>query len=175
MGRQVNFWMLEEDEQVFIERLQHDDIVWTARGLPFGSWPELHELTDWKPAKKLFRLILIKRNEWDLLQVEDIAKSKMAGDMAFEPWTLVGVGSSPCFEWDRCVNGDNFIKRGRIYLMTHWLENGMLITKPDGVIRWFDRLANWIRRRGQPWQYKGQYLLPQAARAQKEGCCLVEF
>ena len=70
--------MLEEDEQVFIE-IEHDDGNLGGPRPAFGSRPELHELTDWKPAKKLYRLILIKRNEWDLLQVEDIAKSKMAG------------------------------------------------------------------------------------------------
>ena len=175
MGRQLNFWMTQEDERSFVQRLIEDDTVWTHRALPYGENPIMHEFDVWKPIAAGQRLIVIRRSEWDLLEWEHIPKSQFPDDPHFQEWTLVGTGPSPAFEWDTCVRGANFIVRGRIYFATDWLIGDQIHVKPDEPTKWFDRLTSWLRRRGSKTQYVAQFIMPGAAKAADDGSIEIEF
>lgn len=169
MGRQLNFWMTQSDECAFADRLRLDDAVWTPRTLEYLAEPALHELNVWRPVDSGQRIIIIRRSDWHLLKWKHIPKSQFPDNPAFTPWTMVGTGPSPCFEWDACTRGQDFIARGRIYYSSDWLEADRVLVKPDEPTRWFERLKSWLRRRGTKWGSSGQFLMPGAASAVQEG------
>lgn len=176
MGRQLNFWMTPADEQDFARRLAEDDVLWTNRSLSFGHTPKPHELSEWAPLNKEQRLIIVRRSEWNGLKYEHIAKSPLGDDDQFTPWTLVGCDSSPAFEWDTCHRKRHSIARGRIYLSTDWLEGGLVHSKDDDVIKWFNRLVAWLRRRGREHEeYPRHYLMPSAAVGLDSGQLSVDY
>ena len=123
----------------------------------------MRELDDWRPTDAGQRLILTRRVDWEFLEYRDIATSQISGG-SFLPCTAVGTGASPAFEWNHCVRGEDFIQRGRIYFKTDWLEAGSVHVKGDESTRWFDRIANWIRRNGKPSHEPRHYMMPNAAR-----------
>ncbi len=175
MGRQLNFWMTQSDESDFVDRLRRDDAVWTPRVLEYQQEPALHELTEWTPVDSGQRIIIIRRSDWELLEWKHIPKSQFPDNPDFEPWTLVGTGPSPCFEWDACTRGRDFIARGRIYYHSDWLDNNRVLMKPDEPTRWFDRLTSWLRRRGTRWEFSGQFLMPGAASAMRQGTQKISY
>ena len=169
MGRQVNFWMMPADERDFIERIDKDDAVWTYYALPLGGVPQMFEFEAWYSVEEGQRLIIIRRNDWRLLEVEHISESPNLPNVSFTPWTRVGTGASPSFEWDCCVRQDRRIQRGRIYFRTDWLEDGVLRNKSEEPTRWFDRLSSWIKRKGRRYKSTQHILLPGAASLVDEG------
>ena len=174
VGRQVNFWMTSNDELAFVDRLRRDDVVWCPYAIPFGTKPTLHELDDWRPIDKGQRIVLIRRCDSNLLMHENIRNSKLAGMPPIKPWTMVGTEGSPSFQWKCCVRKCGAIRRGRIYLKTTWLENNILRAKSPEHIRWFDNIADWLRRKGRKWEYRGQYLMPDAAKLADAGELTIE-
>jgi hypothetical protein len=171
MGRQINFWMTIEDEEEFVDILRKEDVLWTYRELKFEEEPALYELNNWKPVDNEQRLIVIRRHEKDLLKFEHIAVSPMEyGKESFEPWTMVGCGSSPAFEWNTCRRENGVITRGRIYLPTDWYDKKQhqVHQKNHELIKWFDRLTAKLRKNGEKYEYNGQYLMPHISRLLKE-------
>ena len=64
--------------------------------------------------------------------------------------------------------------RGRIRAeMTTWAKDGTLLVKSESFVKWFDRLANWIKRHSVR-DERGEYLLPGAAEYAKQGGRLVQ-
>ena len=167
MGRQLNFWMTQSDEFVFVDRLRQDDAVWTPRAIEYHATPTIHELDEWSPNDAGQRIIVIRRSAWDALECEHISESEF--DPEFEKWTMVGTGPSPCFEWDACKRRPGGISRGRVYFRSDWLDGDQVLVKPDEPTQWFDRLTGWLRRRGTKSQYSGEYLMPGAAKAAADG------
>lgn len=168
MGHQLNFWMTQSDEFAFVGRLRQIDAVWTLYALEYGEEPQLNEFDDWVPNDSGQRIIVIQRANWNWLEWRHISKSDYPHIPHFAEWTMVGTGASPCFEWDTCKRGEDFISRGRIYFRTDWLQGEQIYVKPDESTKWFDRLAGWLRRRATRWEYSGQWLLPGAAEALKD-------
>jgi hypothetical protein len=168
MGRQVNFWMTEEDEEAFVARLREDDVVWVPKRLELGARPNQNELDAWRSAADEQRIICIRRQDWERLKYRDLAESPTSR-VDFTPCTIVGTGPSPCFEWSTCGRTSTKITRGRIYFKSDWLEDERVMVKDEEVTRWFDRLAAWVRRRGQKKQYAGQYVMPGAAELASSG------
>lgn len=164
MGRQLNFWMTESDEQAFVDRLRKDDAVWTPRNLAYRERPQLCEFEDWPASATGETFIIIRRHEWDQLRFEHI-RSKPP----YESWTMVGTGSSPCFEFDTCKRGPDFISRGRIYFKSDWLAGNEVLVKPEEPTRWFDRLVAWLRRQGIKGKYKREYIMSDAEKARSHG------
>jgi len=176
MGRQINFWMTEEDEEALVVRLREDDIVWTPCSLKLGARPKPNELDAWRSTADEQWIICIRRRDWKRLKYYDILEDPLPqstrralGRDDFTPWTRVGTGSSPCFEWQTCARTSAKIARGRVYFDSTWLEDGLAMVKDEEPTRWFDRLAAWIRRRGQKRDYPGQYVMPGAAQLVSSG------
>ena len=181
MGRQINFWMAKEDENEFVNILLKEDILWTYKGLKFEEEPVLYEWSDWKSTDLEQRLIVIRRKEKDLLKFEHIAKSPMEwGKETFKPWTIVGCDSSPAFEWNTCRRDNGVITRGRIYLQTDWYDKKQhqVHQKEPELIKWFDQLTAKLRKKGEKYQYNGQYLMPHAnllLKAKKSDWTIAKF
>jgi len=175
MGRQLNFWMAQSDEWAFVDRLRQDNAVWTPRALAYQEEPTVHELDDWTPIDSGQRIVVIRRSDWDSLECHHIPKSKYPNDPEFAAWTMVGTGPSPCFEWDTCTRGTDFIARGRIFYRSDWLDGEQVLVKPEEPTRWFDRLTSWLRRRGKKWEYSRQFLMPGAAAAMNDGTVQISY
>lgn len=176
MGRQINFWMTEEDEQAFVARLRDDDIVWTSRSLKLGARPEPAELDVWHSTADEQWIVCIRRRDWKRLEYEDIPDNPLSqsarhviGRADFTPWTRVGTGPSPCFEWNTCARSSTIIARGRIYFDSTWLEDCVVMLKDEEPTKWFNRLAAWLRSRGQKRDHPGQYVMPGAAQLVSSG------
>jgi hypothetical protein len=172
MGHQINFWMTEEDEQAFVERLRDDDVVWTPRSLKLGARPKQNELDAWRSTANEQRIICIRRRDWKGLKSEDVLEDPLPLPLRradFTPLAAVGTGPSPCFEWETCARTSAKIARGRIYFDWSWLEDGVVMVKDEEVTKWFDRLTAWLRRRGKKRNYPGQYVMPGAAQLVSSG------
>jgi hypothetical protein len=180
VGRQINFWMTEADEYAFLDRLRRDDVVWSPYALPLGARPVVHELDEWQPTDDRQWRVLIRRAEWSKLLVQDIAGNPLPEFRpdGFKPWTMVGALSSPAFQWSTCARGPGLIKRGRIYYSTDYFDADSVpkvqFKEPEPT-KWFDRLTGWLRRRGRKHNYKGQYIMPDAATQLDAGHLEIRF
>lgn len=81
--------------------------------------------------------------------------------------------ASEVIEFERSHLDEGRLVRGRIWAeMAVWQSDGTLLSKSESFRKWFDRLANWIKRRGVRDKY-GHYVLPGAVEYAKQGGRLV--
>ena len=167
MGKQVNFYMTESDEQDFLRFLRSDcgvrifmDAAPSDRVKPIESLPE-KDLPGWSGL-------------W-LWDGENSPTPKM--DYIVEQgYYMVDSFTSEVIEFLRSFMDNGRLVRGRIWAeMDYWTEGEFprLCKKSISFQKWFDRLTNWIKRRSIR-NDVGDYLLPGAAAYVRDGGRIVQ-
>lgn len=141
MGRQVNFF-LHQDDQVEFDRLLKSlgDIVL----LPYyhyGNKVSSVEDTVIRDLKKEEnRIYLVRRQDIDRIKLKHIEK--------FGYW-LVDDLSLPVVHFDRSVTRTDKIESGRLYFEAEFVDiNEMsMCRKPEDFIKWADDVIRTVRRR----------------------------
>jgi hypothetical protein len=158
MGRQVNFWVLERDAQEFAQLvLSKSDVVMIGRLSPRPYLCIITELP--RPPERWWWAVYF----WNR-------------DFSFEPeWVQVREGPDRGLYAFAPSNQDPVIQFHRSVLRESGeLSEGRIWTgcRDEGFLRWYQRTANWIRRRykkvrkrGNAWIYAG----PQAYEWYKAG------
>jgi len=147
MGKQVNFYMIEQDEAEFLDfALDHPDTVILGSpslnpeplvldGLPQDRsavyWRD--EVLLWKPGYPLF------------IQPTVMKAGPHAGQKLF----FVDELRSSVVQFVRSIllPEENLLTRGRIWADMRRLEGDHFVYKGQEFERWYDTMAAWIRKR----------------------------
>ncbi len=165
MGKQINFYMTNSDEEEFLNFVRSDRSVGVFMvTMPTDSIPLLTEL----PQSEIpFWLSICL---WD----RDNSPQPNLRYVTEQKYYVVNKSTSEVIEFLRSNIKKRSISRGRIWAeMAMWESDGTLVRKSETFEKWYDRLARWIRRHSVRYD-KGVYVMPGAAEFKKQGGRLVE-
>lgn len=167
MGRQVNFYMTEKDEEEFVAFVRSTgDVCILPYRLPTESLECLENLPE--PGTPFWlSLYLWNRDLSPEPRLYYIEKQK---HWYFDDF------ASEVIEFSRCYWHQGRLGRGRIWAeMTGWDENepDKTFRKSDAFQKWYSRLARWIKRKGKR-DKNGDYVLPGAQQFAEQGGVLVQ-
>jgi hypothetical protein len=171
MGKQLNFYMTAKDEGDFVARVRSDrDVVVFKYASPTMEVVKLNVLPS-PPEPFWGDLFLWNRELSPTPRLKFIKQQSYYVADEFESEIIQFSRSH--FDYDGKQFNKNILVRGRIWAeMRVWQKDGTLLTKSESFQKWFDRLANWIKRRSVR-DEAGDYLLPGAAEYQAQGGNLV--
>ena len=138
MGRQYNFYMGRNDEELFLEYLRQNQYVIyqdNKDGNPkvIDKWPEPYSGTGW------FILYLYREDFGKMI----FSESFRDGRLFIQP------DDAPVIEFVRtCINPkDKGIMSGRIWLeMKYYDKNNMLWYKSENLIKAYNDIKKWIKK-----------------------------
>jgi hypothetical protein len=138
-SKQVNFYLsysdLAEIEVALRERFEFS-VLPTRSACPE---PELlSELTLENPGKERLDLYLAPSDA-----IRDISLIELPNSKEF----YVDVFASPVVQLCRCFVDERRISRGRLYFITKYYSQDILVAKPDSFISWSTKMLNFVRRR----------------------------
>jgi hypothetical protein len=167
MGRQVNFYMTAEDEREFVAFVRSDRDVRVFKSVSPST--EISFLDELPPVGEPFWFALCL---WDRrLSAPELSHIEQQGYYA------VKETESEVIQFHRCGLDEGRLVRGRIWAeMEYWdlsRNPPHRVRKSESFRRWFDRLANWVKRHSVR-DERGDYILPGAAKFAKEGGKLVQ-
>lgn len=151
MGKQVNFYMLEEDEKEFVEFVLGDGkTVILGHGSLQEVPPILGRLPIEDPSPPLFRnYVYFWKPGYPLFMRYIVMK---AGPLQGQGVYLVDDLTSSVIEFSRSFFSpirENSLTRGRIWAEMRYWEGNNLIYKGEEFERWYDSIARWLRKRYQ--------------------------
>jgi hypothetical protein len=158
MGRQVEFYMLPDDEREFVTYVQNDTEALIISRLNLENTPAVldllgEELPAWHSQ------VFLWRPGYPLFTDYRIMK---AGPFEGRGVYFVNRFDSPVIEFSRSLfpPGSTRLSRGRIWADMYRLEGGQLVHKGEEFEKWYDTIAAWIRRRyrkigTKPYTYMG--------------------
>lgn len=168
MGRQVNFYMMESDEQEFLRFVRSDREVCISMTAVPSSEPVPFTVLPDRRTPGWFALFL-----WDVTNSPPPKLEYIREQNHY----VVDEYVSEVIEFHRSTMHEDCLVRGRIWAqIKYWdLENDPpeIVTKSEHFQKWYNRLANWIKRRSIR-DERGDYVLPGAAKYAKQGGRLVQ-
>lgn len=165
MGRQVNFYMAVSDEANFMSFARSSrSLGITIDGIRTEATSLLVELPE-RGIPFWFSVWL-----WD----QDNSPCPVLQYVPQQQYFVVDRFTSEVIEFTRSyLDGDRLV-RGRIWAeMTFLKTDGVAQNKGTSFRKWFDELANWIKRRSTR-DRCGDYVLPGAAEYAAQGGRLVQ-
>lgn len=171
MGKQVNFFFVEEDEKEFLKRLNGEDIVLLKKNTeqPRNEIYDEFHLSPNKEASQSQSYICLKTY---LSEVKYEAVEEHG-------YFYIESFASPVIEFSRSgLNPESdILVSGRIYYQhTYWDEdengNDILLEKPEEPEKLYNRLARWIRKYCKRLPNDYRYIGPHALELYKKGARL---
>jgi hypothetical protein len=144
MGKQVNFYMLEEDEEEFVSYLlDQAGAVLIGAGSLDGKVPFLKRLPaeDAPPAWRDH--LYLSRPGYPVFMQRGIMR---AGPLQGREVSFVDELDSSVIEFTRSGLVGDRLTRGRIWAEMTRLEGDRLVYKGEEFEKWYDRIAAWVRR-----------------------------
>ncbi len=165
MGKQVNFYMTDSDEEDFFSFTRSDrDAVIILDGMTSEDYPCFTDMPE-REAPFSYSVWL-----WD----RDHSPTPILTEIPKHHFFLVDRFGSEVIQLSRCSVEEKCLVRGRIWAeMAMWESDGTLVRKSKTFEKWYDRLARWIRSHSVRYD-KGVYVMPGAAEFEKQGGRLVE-
>jgi len=139
MGKQVTFFLHSDDQLDFDLHLKSFGDVLL---IPYFHY----ENTIATIENTLVEKILKNGNRTYLIQPENF------GDIELEPlekfeYQLVKDQKLPVLHFDKSLNNDKSIFRGRLYFQPKFMEDGEWKSKPDDFVKWADKIISSTRRK----------------------------
>ena len=168
MGKQVNFYMTNEDETAFLSFVRSDRCVCILpERMPSGDVLCLEGLPD-RSADAWFQVWLWDREHCSRPCLKYVEKQKHY---------VVDFLTSEVIQFSRSYYDEQRLVRGRIWAEFKLFDLnhlGKSKEKSASFVKWFNRLAGWIRRTGLKNEV-GDYLLPAAVKYVAAGGRLAQF
>lgn len=162
MGKQVNFYMTDDDERKFVEFVRSDrnvvifnSVQTTTEIIALSELPT-SETPGW------FSLCL-----WD----KDHCPPPTLNYIKEQNYFSVDRFASEVIHFHRCGMDEGRLVRGRIWAeMSGWRREdpATTINKSDAFSAWYERLANWIKRHSTR-NDRSEFVMPGAARFAEQG------
>lgn len=141
MGRQINFFLHQDDQHEFDKLLKSlGDIVL----LPYYHYENKVGTVDDTIIRDLRkeerRIYLIQAKDFNIVRLTHIEK--------FGYW-LVDDNALPVIHFDRSVTTDDQIQSGRLYYTVDYVDpkKMVMIKKADDFIKWADNVLKTVRRK----------------------------
>lgn len=143
MGRQVNFFMNNDDLAEFEKRLldKHDALFLQ----PVFSSPTMNILSSLviPETENVHRsCYLCRKQDRDQIVFKEVVPTN---PKISSYWSVIS-DSSPIIEFDRCYWNNEFIRRGRLYFVVRQYVQHGLAEKPQDFLAWGDNILRWVRR-----------------------------
>jgi len=138
MGKQINFYMLPEDEKKFIAYvLQRNNVVMITA--PFESKsPNIISSLPEPFSEPFWRSIYFwDKNVNGKLETKYIEK---------QGYFLIDALMSSVIEFSRSFMRDNFLVRGRIWAQPKYWKGDEIVFKGKNFENWFNAVTRWIRK-----------------------------
>lgn len=160
MGRQINFYMLPEDEREFISYvLQRKDVVMIAE--PFESKsPNIISSLPEPFSKPLWHSVYF----WN----KNINGAPETKYIEKQGYFLIDSLASSVIEFSRSFIRDNFLVRGRIRAQINYWKEDKIVSKGKEFENWFNAIVRWIRKHYQKIS-ELEYIGPHALEWKKRG------
>lgn len=157
MGKQVGFYMTTDDERRFLEAARACGsvvlLMWRQ-----GS-PRFEELEELPPVGDPFGFAACLWNR-------DTSPPPVLNPVAERGYYTVEKNRSEVVEFSRSRLSEGVLTAGRLWVLpTYWElqdEPPSLVRKGEAFLRWYDRLARWIRK-SSVGRVSSCHLLPGAA------------
>ena len=141
MGRQINFFMTSEDEKDFLDFARS---TCNLTVLPYTSKESVFKPLVSLPPLKSQKFWM---NAW--LVNMDITHNVVTRFIPQQGYYLVDEVASDVLEFSRSIPFDDRLNRGRIWaeFCSHFDDStGQWVKKDEELVKWFEKLARWIRK-----------------------------
>lgn len=153
MGRQVRFYMLQDDEQEFLDFIfikpsiklikkvsDTPELIITRADL--NKMPTIRQVFIWDSD---FELDISKFKEKYYQEYDDKLGIYTESDRVYYSFALSS--DDPIIEYDRSfIRDDGILTEGRVWAEMYRVEGNILVKKDPRFIAWFDEIARWLRR-----------------------------
>jgi len=147
MGKQVNFYMLEKDEQEFVEFVLSDGRTVILGDASLEEMPPILNRLPVEDLPPIYRItVLFWRPGYPLFTRYGVMK---AGPLQGQGVYFVDHLRSSVIEFSRSLllPDKNLLTRGRIWAEMRRLEGDRFVYKGEEFEEWYDTIAAWIRKR----------------------------
>ena len=138
MGRQINFFMTNSDEDKFIKYVKS-----TGDVLLFGY---ISKTSDFQPLERLPETVTEKFSLGIWLFNRSISKNLETKYIYEQGYFLIDQFNSSVIEFSRCYQEGNAIFRGRIHADFTYMQDNKWINKEPEFGKWYKQIASWLRR-----------------------------
>ncbi|HYD89876.1 MAG TPA: hypothetical protein VEA37_00120, partial [Flavobacterium sp.] len=148
MGRQINFFLHQDDQAGFDELLKNfGDVVL----LPYYHYD--NKVSTVKDT--LIRDIREEGSRVYLIRKQDFQGVRLRHIENFGYW-LIDDNALPVIHFDRGETTDGAIKSGRLYFTTDYVDatKMVMVKKPEDFIKWADNIIKTVRRKLIKQKYK---------------------
>jgi len=155
MGRQVNFFMLNEDIIEFEKAIRKkEEVIILGEPMYEPKLRIIESLSIKDINDEWFWVYLTRRNDLYAISIKKINKQQ---------YWLIDPLHSPVVEFGKSSFNGKVLRRSRIYYDPYYYdEEGNVIEKPKDFIKWADSLLRWIRRHYKKDPVWGFYIGPAA-------------
>jgi hypothetical protein len=168
MGRQVNFYMMPEDEREFVAFVRSERNVGIFKSvIPTPEIPLLDQLPLMHSEDYWYSLWLWDREHSPEPTFRYVPQQNYYRVESFGPEVI---------QFQRCTIDNGRLVRGRIWAeMKYWRfdDPPVIITKSESFQKWYGVLARWIKKHSVR-DAREDYVLPAAAEFAKNGGRLVQ-
>lgn len=153
MGKQVNFYMLPEDQLEFEQWLKaRGDVCFIKQPLKTSELEIISTLVVPEMGKTWLDVYLARHTDLEDILVTYVSDQK---------YWLVDNNQSPVIEFGRCYYDGNILGRGRLYIQTGFYGDEEQ-EKEKQFINWADKILKWIRTHYNRDSKTGYYIGPHA-------------
>jgi hypothetical protein len=153
MGRQVNFYMLPEDQLEFEAWLRaKGDVCFINQPLRTEEIEVIPTLIVPEMGKTWLGVYLAQRTDLENILVKYVASQN---------YWLIDDNQSPVVEFGRCYFDGSILGRGRLYFRTGFYSDEEQ-EKEKQFINWADKILKWIRTHYNRDPKTGYYIGPHA-------------
>jgi hypothetical protein len=154
LGKQVNFFMQPQDEQLFLSFVFSDpETVLISRSNSEPSIQVIDRLTYSDQLSKRGAHLFWKRtfriDPIDIHMVEYKQYNEVVVDLISTGKTgyVIDTAKAPVIEYAPSRNlGNGVINRGRIWAGMRYVQDGLWVHKGKEFESWYDRIARWLRK-----------------------------
>lgn len=152
MGRQVNFFMLPEDEIHFLTFLFGDpNVVFLNTTSDLQEPRFISTIESFIGNKKTQTLIYNKqfaiRPEIIRAHYETVYNSETGTYTETDKvYYQIKYYDGPFIEYSRCKQNQNILNSGRIWAEMNYLQQGKFIHKANDFVNWYEQIARWLRK-----------------------------
>ena len=141
MGRQINFFLHQDDQDDFDKLLKSFGDI-----LLLSYYHYDNKVTTVKDT--IIRDLVKEERRVYLIRTNDFNKVRLTHITNFGYW-LVDDNALPVIHFDRCVTTDDKIQSGRLYFTVDYLDSDkmVMIKKTDDFIKWADNVIKTVRRK----------------------------
>lgn len=145
MGKQVNFYMLEEDEAAFMEAARARAEIIIVGSASTSKAPTILDQLPTEHSPVVWRnKVYLGRPGWALFTQRLVMQ---AGPLQGQGLYFIDESGSPVIEFSRCIlRPDGVLTRGRVWAEMRRLDGNHFVYKGREFEAWYDSIAAWLRR-----------------------------